>query len=159
MPPGGRMNIYERWNENRSHISPGKYNLKCIEFGKVGFWLRGKNGWGKSEKIYLIFEVFEGDYQGTLLPMFFTISNRVPQGCKFYLCWVIANGMRKPTRGRLKEMSPKKFLNKVFEGEVVTVQPKWNVGMKANESLPELFHYSCVSMLHELVIGDPNINT
>jgi hypothetical protein len=53
MPPGEAMNLQEKWNENRPRIPAGRYSLKCI-----------KGGWGRTEKIILWFEVFEGEYMG-----------------------------------------------------------------------------------------------
>jgi len=90
---------------------------------------------------------------GAIVPMFLTLGNngKVPQGSKYYTCWCVANGLRRPLRGRLKEMPPAKFTNKVFGGLVVDVKPRWVTG----EELPGLFHYSRVDILYELVVGDP----
>jgi hypothetical protein len=49
-------------------------------------------------------------------------------------------------------MPPVKFKNKVFEGEVVDVKPRWITGKEQ----PNLFHYSRVDIVFELVVGDPN---
>jgi hypothetical protein len=91
---------------------------------------------------------------GKVLPMFLPLGNtgKVPQGCKYYTAWCIANGLRRPQRARLKEMPPLKFKDKVFDAEVVDVKPRWITGREQ----PELFQYSRVDILYELVIGDPN---
>jgi hypothetical protein len=148
------MDLYEEWNENRTKVPPGKYLLKCIAAGKRKVWHEGQGGWGRSEKIILWFEIIEGEHLGKVVPMFLPLgrNGRVPQGCKYFICWCIANGLRKPKRARLKEMPPSKFKDKVFEGEVVDVKPRWNTGREQ----PELFQYSRIDILYELVIGDPN---
>ena len=152
-PPGGaRVDKIDAWHENRTKIPPGKYLLKCIDAKRAGIWLEGKGGWGRSEKIVLWFEVFQGDHTGAVIPMFLTLgkNDKIPQGSKYFLSWCIANGLRRPLRGRLKEMPPSKFLSKVFEGEVVDVIPRYKTG----EQQPELFHYSRVDVLYELAIGN-----
>lgn len=147
------MNLYESWNENRTRIPPGRYLLRCIKAQKANFWMEGKGGYGKSEKILLLFEVFEGDHTGAIVPMFLPLSpdGKLHQGSKYYVFWCIANGIRKPKRARLKEMPMSKFEGKVFCGEVVDVKPRWTSGVEQ----PSLFHYSRVDLLYELVIGDP----
>ena len=150
------MDLYEIWNENRTRIPEGRYSLRCVKAAKSSFWLEGKGGWGKSEKVMMMFEVFStGDYHGALIPMFFALSDdgKIHQGSKYYQCWCVANGLRKPARGRLKEMPPSKFLNKVFSGDVVTVKPKYENGQEQ----PELFHYSKVQRLYELEVGNPDL--
>jgi hypothetical protein len=148
------MDKTKEWSECRTKISPGRYLLKCIKAGKASVWHEGQGGWGRSEKIILWFEVVQGDHTGKVVPMFLTTGNngKVPQGSKYFVSWVIANGLRRPQRARIKEMPPLKFKDKVFEGEVVDVKPRWITGREQ----PELFQYSRVDILYELVIGDPN---
>ena len=147
------MSKIEEWNERRTKIPAGKYNLKCIKAGKQNIWHQGGSGWGRSEKVILWFEVFEGDHAGEIIPAFLPLNgHRIAQGSKYFQFWVVANGLRRPLRNRIKEMPPSKFLNKVFEGKVVDVKPKWGDGREQ----PELFHYSRVDALYELVIGNPD---
>ena len=154
------MDKIEAWNECRTKIPPGKYELTCFKAERTKIWHEGKNGWGKSEKIILWFEVLQGEHMGKVLPMFLPLkldergnaTGKVPQGSNYWKFWCIANGVRRPQRARLKEMPLSKFTGKVFKAEVVTVEPKWING----EQQPELFHYSRVSILYELLIGDPN---
>jgi hypothetical protein len=98
--------------------------------------------------------LIEGEYAGAVIPMFLTLGNngKIPQGSKYFLSWCIANGLRRPERNRLKEMPPSKFEGKVFEVLVVDVKPKWIDGT----AQPDLFHYSRVDELYELVVGNPN---
>jgi hypothetical protein len=49
-------------------------------------------------------------------------------------------------------MPASKFEGKVLYGEVVDVKPRWNSGQEQ----PDLFHYSRVDALYELIVGDPN---
>jgi hypothetical protein len=148
------MDKIEEWHENRTKVPPGKYLLKCIKAGKASVWHEGQGGWGRSEKIILWFEIMEGEHLGKVLPMFLPLGNngKVPQGSKYFTAWCIANGLRRPPRTRLKEMPPAKFQNKVYEGEVVDVKPRWITGREQ----PDLFQYSRVDILYELVVGDPN---
>jgi hypothetical protein len=148
------MGLYDQWNEYRAKIPAGPYQFRCIKAGRANVWHEGKGGWGRSEKIILWFEIIQGDYVGKILPMFLPMGNngKVPQGSKYFTAWCVANGLRRPQRARLKEMPPSKFLNKVFWGEVVDVKPRWNSG----EEQPELFHYSRIDALYELLVGDPD---
>jgi hypothetical protein len=145
----------EEWNENRTKIPAGRYLLKCISGKKANIYHQGDGGWGRSEKIMLWFEVVQGDQMGKILPMFLPLrkDGKIPQGSKYFTCWCIANGLRRPQRARLKEMPPVKFIDKAFEGEVVDVKPKWVTGREQ----PDLFHYSRVDILYELVIGNPDL--
>lgn len=147
------MNFYETWNENRTHVLPGKYKLKCVETKKLDFWLEGKKGYGKAKRILLMFEVIEGQYSGAIIPMFLTTSSdqKVSQGSNYYKFWAIANGMRKPIRGRLREMPMSMFIGKPFLAEVVDVKPYWIVNEQQVEQ-PELFWYSRVKLIYELLI-------
>jgi hypothetical protein len=159
-PPGGAMDIYEKWNENRTRIPAGRYHIKFIAGRKNKFWLPGKKGYGKSEKITLMFEVIEGEYQGAILPMFLTTpeNGKVPQGSHYYWFWSVANGNRKPIRARLKEMPISKFQDKSFMAEVVTVKPKHFSGDSKEIEIeqPEYLFYSRVDVLYELITGRPN---
>jgi hypothetical protein len=148
------MEKIEQWNGHRTKIPAGRYFLKGIGGQKANIWHAGQGGYGKSEKIVLWFEVLEGDEIGKVLPMFLPLgkNGKVSQGSKYFTAWCIANGLRRPQRARLKEMPPLKFKDKVFEGEVVDVKPKWVTGQEQ----PSLFHYSRVDILYELVVGDPN---
>jgi len=149
------MDSYEKWNENRTKIPAGRYRLRCTGAKQVNFWLEGRGGWGIGQKVLLIFQVIDGDYIDSVVPMFFPLplNGKFGQGSKYYRCWCIANGLRKPIRTRLKEMPFSKFQNKVFTGDVVDVKPRWKNGV---EEQPELFHYSRVDCLYELEVGDPN---
>ena len=149
------MDKIEEWKENRTKIPPGRYSLRFIGGGKTNVWHEGGGGWGRSEKMILWFEVFEGEHMGKVVPMFLPLGQqrKVPQGSKYYTAWCIANGLQKPRRGRLKEMPPIKFKDKVFEGEVVDVKPKWINGKEQ----PDLFFYSRVDVLYELLVGNPSV--
>jgi hypothetical protein len=85
--------------------------------------------------------------------MFLTLgkNGKIPQGSKYFTCWCIANGFRRPERNRLREMPPLKLESKVFEGEVVDVKPRHTRG----QEMHEIFHYSRVDALYELLVGNP----
>ena len=148
------MDKIEAWDEHRTWIPSGRYQLQCVKAGKADIWHEGKGGWGKTEKVVLWFQIVEGEHLGAVLPMFLTLgrNGKIPQGSKYFVSWCIANGLRRPERARLKEMPPSKFTNKVFEGGVVDVRPKWIDGQEQ----PKLFHYSRVDALYELLVGNPN---
>jgi hypothetical protein len=148
------MDKIEEWHEHRTKIPPGRYLLKCLKGEKASIWHEGQGGYGRSEKIVLWFEVVEGEHMGKVVPMFLPLGRdgKIHQGSKYFTFWCIANGLRLPQRTRLKEMPPLKFKEKVFEGEIVDVKPRWITGKEQ----PNLFHYSRVDILYELVIGDPN---
>ena len=148
------MDNIDAWHENRTKIPPGKYLLKCINAKKTDIWHEGKGGWGRSLKVIVWFEVLEGEQMGAIIPMFLPLGKqgKIPQGSKYFHSWCIANGLHRPSRSRLKDMPPSKFLNKVFEGEVVDVKPRYATGKEQ----PELFHYSRVDVLYELAIGNPD---
>ncbi len=146
------MDYYSTWGDHHPKIPSGEYELKCAKAEKNPVWHQGQNAWGKSEKIILWFQVFGGDYSGTIIPMFLPIRNdgKVHQGSKYFECWCIANGLSRPSRNRLKEMPPSKFEGKLFRGEVVTVKPTWKNGFEK----PDILHYSRVDALYELLVGD-----
>jgi len=146
----------EDWKGNRTKIPPGKYELKCIKAGRSNIWYLGKGGYGQSSKVILWFEVFGGEHSGQVLPMFLALSDdgKIHQGSKFFICWYIANGFRRPQRARLKEMPLSKFINKIFLGKVVDVKPKFGL---SDPELPEGLHYSRVDILYDLVVGNPDL--
>lgn len=68
------MDKIEEWNECRTKIPPGKYELTCFKAERTKIWHEGKNGWGKSEKIILWFEVLQGEHVGKVVPMFLPLK-------------------------------------------------------------------------------------
>ena len=141
-----------RWSETRTKLPPGEYQLACFEAKKVKIWHQGMDAWGESPKAILWFEVFFGEYMGSVVPAFLTIRESINQGQKYYEFWVIANGCRRPRRNRLKDMPLSKFKGKVFRGRVVDVKPKYRNGIPK----PAIFSYSRVDELYELLIGNPD---
>lgn len=146
----------EEWKENRTKIPPGKYELKCIKAEKSSIWFQGKSGYGQSPKVILWFEVFGWEHSGQVLPMYLALSDdgKIHQGSKFFICWYIANGCRRPQRARLKEMALSKFINKIFLGKVVDVKPKFGL---TDPELPEGLHYSRVDILYNLLVGNSDL--
>jgi hypothetical protein len=151
---GAEMDRIDRWHEHRTKIPMGRYLLKCIKAEMARIWQEGREGWGRSEKVILWFEVFEGDHIGKVVPMFLPLDNhrKISQGSKYFGSWCVANGLRRPLRNRLKEMPISKFLDKVFDGEVVDAKPRYVTG----KPQPDFFRYSRVNVLYELVVGNPN---
>ena len=149
------MDGTEAWHEHRTKVPPGQYLLKCIKAESARIWYEGRGGWGRSGKVILWFEIVQGDYMGKVVPMFLPLTNqgKISQGSKYFASWCVANGLRRPSRNRFKEMPVSKFLDKVFDGELVDVKPRYPTG----KPKPDLFHYSRVDILYELVIGNPNI--
>ncbi len=143
--------FYKAWSERRPKIPAGQYDLICVKGERKRIWHEGKKAWGRSEKVILWFQVFDGDHTGEVIPMFLTLGDkgRVHQGSKYFVSWVIANGLNRPVRSRAKEMPPSKFENKIFRCEVVDVKPKWKNG----KELPSVFHYSRVDDIYELIAG------
>lgn len=148
------MNHYAEWAQNRSRILPGEYELKCLKAEKKGIWHAGQNAWGRADKVILWLQVFGGEHSGVIVPMFLTTGENgvVHQGSKYFISWCIANGLQRPPRSRLKEMPLSKFENKVFRCEVVDVKPKFKNGT----TMPDIFTYSRVDAIYELLAGNPN---
>jgi hypothetical protein len=141
-----------RWGECRTKLPPGIYELACFEARVEKIWHQGKDAWGESPKAILWFEVFFGEYMGSVVPAFLPIRESINQGQKYYEFWVIANGCRRPRRNRLKDMPVSKFIGKVFRGRVVDVKPKYRNGIPK----PAIFSYSRADELYELLIGNPD---
>ncbi len=148
------MDKIEEWHEHRTKVPLGRYPLRCIKAQKAKIWHEGREGWGRSKKVILWFEVCQGDHIGKVIPMFLTLGNhgKISQGSNYFRSWCVANDLRRPLRNRLKEMPISKFLNKVFDGEVVDAEPRYVTG----KSQPDFFRYSRVDVLYELVLGNPN---
>lgn len=161
------MDCYVRWSEARTKIPPGKYHVVCIEGKKPSIWVEGSGGWGKlKNRVVLWFQVVEGEFAGAIIPMFLSLPDkgkrkltdiRIPDGSRYYDCWRVANGGRRPRRARFKEMNPSKFLNKSYIAAIVDIKPKWRItGQDDPIEKPEWAHYSKVQVLYALVTGDPN---
>ena len=86
-------------------------------------------------KIYLTFQVLDGEHAGKKLPMFLRPS-RFPTS-RLYRSWVIANNGL-PSRNAI--LSPRIFLGKIFRVSTATVKPKYASG----SPMPSIFWYSRV---------------
>ena len=163
------MDLYNQWSEARTKIPPGQYHIKCLNSDRPKIWLEGAKGWGELEnRVILWFQIVEGAQNGKIIPMFLNLptdkdgklKNKISDGHRYYDAWRIANGGERPPRARFKEMNPSKFLNKSFIAEVVDVKPTWlipseNGGKPKKKEKPEIFWYSRVLCLYELLTGNP----
>ena len=152
--------MYKQWSEARTRVEPGEYHIKCIGYNRPNaIWMEGSKGWGKvTNRLVVWFEIIEGPSKGKIIPMFFNLSEnqKVPEGSRYNDAWRIANGGQRPPRARFKEMNPSKFLNKSFRAEIVDIKPKWRIpGIEEPQEKPEIFFYSKVFCLYELLTGDP----
>jgi len=154
------MDFYKQWSEARTKIPSGEYHVRCIGSDKPKIWIEGNHGWGKlNNRVVLWFEVVEGACNGKIIPMFFNLPenlNKVPDGSRYYDAWRIANRGERPSRARFKEMNPSKFHGKSFRAEIVDIKPKWLIpGEDKPKEIekPEIFHYSKVYVLYELITG------
>lgn len=146
------MEELEVWQEERIRVTPGEYQVVCLAAKVQTIGVEGQGGWGRIKKIVLWFQIIEGPFMGKIIPAFLAVpNNKVSSGTKFYHFWVVANGLQKPTRNRLKEMGLSKFVNKIYLASIVDVIPKYPDGNPKQE----VFHYSRVDYLKELIVGDP----
>jgi len=125
----------------RVHLPDGKYVVQCVKYD-ASFVL------GKAKKLFLHFRIIDGEHQGQMIFMAFNMAynERIKQGSKYYKCWTFVNGWRKPSRNA--KMSPRLFLNKVFQVKTRTVRPLHN-----GKEMPDSFHYSVVDSILEVMAG------
>lgn len=130
-------------DESRPLIPEGIYQVSCVRFEKASSHFR-------TLKMFLHFKIVTpGQYMGTELFMAMNMIDtktgkpfkQVPRGSKYYEHWVLANNNIFPLRN--DRMSPKIFLNGVFEAMVKTVKPKFPDGTDK----PDSFHYSIVDYM------------
>ena len=148
------INYYEVWNEDRPKIPPGVYSVLCVSAGKRKVWWNLEMG---SLQEVLWMQICDGEFSGKTLPMFLPVrrewNGKVPRGSKLYLSYFVANGMKDPERARVKEMSPRIFIGKVFKCWVRDTRSKF-----LNGSLkPEDLQYSVVEQLIDLLPEIPGI--
>lgn len=111
------------------HVGDSTYLATCVQV----FGPHKSRAYGN--KIYLTFQILDGEYIGKRVPMFLRPS-RFPTS-RLYRSWVIANdGL--PSRNA--KLSPRIFLGKVFRVSTVTVKPKFASG----SLMPPVFWYSRV---------------
>ncbi len=128
-------------SDARAFIPEGMYEAVCTGAEVVELYK-----FGRSPKLFLHFQIYEGVYKGTplYLPMTApTKGGKVGIGAKLYANYVIANGGKPP--GRRDRLSLKVFKHRLFRVRVRTVVPRFEDGTPK----PERFHYSIVSELHE----------
>lgn len=113
------------------------------------------------ERVYLDFQIVDGEYQGKTLRMFLRPS-RFPTS-NFYRAWAIARGG--PPRSRNTRMSPRIFTGKVFRVLTATVRPRHRLTgddgkQRPGPFLPESFWYSKAACLLSLELtNEPVIVT
>ena len=110
-------------------IPESEYLVSCIQV----FGPHSSRAYG--EKIYLTFEIIDGEHTGKKLPMYLRPSC-FPTS-RLYRFWVIANNGL-PSRNAT--LSPRIFYGKIFRISTATVKPTYGSGAP----LPPVFWYSRV---------------
>ena len=110
------------------------------------------------ERVYLDFQIYDGEYQGKTIRMFLRPS--VFPTSNFYRSWAIAHGG--PPRSRNTKMSPRIFVGKLFQIQTATVRPRQRISGEDGKSrpgpfLPETFWYSKVACLLSLEVTNERI--
>jgi hypothetical protein len=110
------------------------------------------------ERVYLDFQICEGEYQGKTVRMFLRPS--VFPTSNFYRAWGVARGG--PPRSRNTKMSPRIFGGKLFKIQTTTVRPRHRITGEDGKSrpgpfLPENFWYSKVACLLSLEVTNEEI--
>ncbi len=110
-------------------------------------------------KIYLVFEVIDGEHLGKKLPMFLRPSNFPTSN--LYRSWCLANDGPPSRNARL---SPRIFLGKTFRIRTCTVRPRHRVTgpdgkLRAGDLLPDFLWYSRVNYLISLEISPQRWDT
>lgn len=124
--------------KKHSKIKHGIYEAQCVEIKKGQYY--------KWNKIYLKFQIIQGEYMGVELWIPFNLYDKVTRASKYYEAWVVANkGIRPKPNDR---MSPKLFRDKIFKVKVETVTHDGK-----QRKLPEDEQYSIVRELKELCAG------
>jgi hypothetical protein len=109
------------------------------------------------KKIFLHFQIVTpGEHSGIILFKAYNASfknEKIPtQGSNYYKDWVMVNNWMKPSRGT--KMSPKIFLNKIYDVKTRTVRPK-----RERQEMPEQFWYSVVDSLVRVIVNRPPLPT
>ena len=119
-------------------IPEGEYEAVCIRAEKSRYLKDDK-------RLYLHFQIINGEYEGTRLYEVFNINYKsFPKGCKYYTDWSISNG---GLPSRRDKMSSRIFLQKVFMIKVRDATPKYSDGTPK----PMMFHYSVVDRITERI--------
>ncbi len=125
----------------RPLIPEGVYEAVCTSAESVELFK-----FGRSRKLFLHFEVYEGEHKGTPLYLPMTApkqGGKVGVGSKLYASYLIANGGRPP--GRRDRLAIKVFKHRLFRVRVRTVRPRFEDGTPK----PDRFHYSVIAELLE----------
>ena len=126
-------------------IPDGKYEAICKKYDD-------KFCFGKARKVFLTFQITSpGKFNGVELFMVFNmpLKGRLKRGSRYYKTWVMLNGWKHPSRNT--KMTPRIFLNKVYEVETATVKPKHNGG-----ETPAALYYSKVENILYVLTGTIN---
>lgn len=142
-PEQDRESLTARCYPNR--IPDGEYLALCTHVH------HDQHSRNYGERVYLDFQIFDGEYQGKIVRMFLRPS--VFPTSNFYRSWAIAHGG--PPRSRNTKMSPRLFKGKLFRVLTTTVKPKHRIAaedgkMRPGPFLPATFWYSKVACLLSL---------
>lgn len=102
-------------------------------------------------RLYLRWKVItSGMCHGVKLFQSFKYYERWGTQSRFYEAWTVANGARPKVRTR---MSLSIFKNKIFSACIRTVKPEYEDGPMKDKPKPDIFHYSIVDRLLEVIAG------
>lgn len=124
----------------RSVLPEGEYEVVCTGAEIIELYK-----FGRARKLFLHFQVYGGEHNGTRLFLPMTApakGEKMGRGSKLYANYMIANGSPPARRDRV---SLKVFKGRVFQVRVKTVCPAFESG----KLKPESFHYSIVAELLE----------
>jgi hypothetical protein len=134
-------------------VPDGEYLVFCTRT------FRDKKSRGYGEKIYISFQIFDGEHAGKKLRMFFRPS--LYPTSRLYLAWVIANNGL--PRSRRPILDHQIFRGKLFRALVTTVRPRHRLTsfdgkVRQGDYLPDYLWYSKVDCLLSLEVTNLPIN-
>jgi hypothetical protein len=132
-------------DDPRALVPPGRYSLYCIAAERIFYAVY------RRAAVVLSLRIFAGPHEGTLLRRFYNVpaDAKIRLGSHYWREWVIANQGVQPHRR--ERMAMRKFVNKLFTGEVVTVGVSWDGSALASAA------YSKVARLIELLTTNEQI--
>lgn len=128
-------------SEDYKPLLPNRiYEGQCIKYDN-------KFVLGKTRKVFLTFKIVEpGEHHGKQIFQAFNMpyNGKIKTGSKYYKTWCMVNNWQKPSRNA--KMSPRLFLNRIYEFKTRTVKPLHN-----GKEMPQDFWYSVVDELLEVI--------
>lgn len=120
-------------------IPAGDYEAVCVKTERSDYL-------GKEKRLYIHFQIIDGEYIGTKLYAVYNIKYKVfSTATKYYTDWSIANGALPKRRDR---MTAKVFKDKPFLVKVRDTAPKYEDGTLK----PKMFRRSIIDRIIERLI-------